>query len=490
MNAYQNIAADQRRDLPGNIEAEQAVIGAVMVNNAALGAVMSRVNLMADHFYEPIHRDIFAGIIDLAAHGKPVNTITLMPYLPKGQMVSSDMSAAQYLARLSAGVASISQAPFIAESIVAAHAAREAIYVSDEVVNEAYNRWHEAGFIDAIGKLSTRLVTAAESAKASDMVKPGDAYLERYGADNRDKASGGVPVRIKALRDVMGEVEFEAGNYYGLLGASSEGKTSLTMMIISSAIRDGHPVLFLSYDQSPQQCVAQMIAQHSGISVKQQRDPYRSMSEQERNTCADFAVWMNRQPFQVIRCHREMNVRLLNYARRFASRYKDNDEKRPLIVIDHIRKIPPRNERVSSDVQAGEINSEWKSFADEENCIVLMLNQRNGEMNKRKNPRPISRDVYGGEGAIQDYDTMLYIYRPVKYKRHALLVAEDDREVAKINRVFAEFGDDEEIEKITEIGALKVRFGDPSIRERLIFEARYTRFKSQDDDYQEERTMF
>lgn len=488
MNAHQNVTADHRRDLPGNIEAEQAVLGAVMVNNAVLGAVMSRVNLMAEHFYEPIHRDIFAGVIDLAAHGKPVNPITLMPYLPKGQMVSGDMSAAQYLARLSMGTVSIAHAPFIAESIVAAHAAREAIYVSDEVANEAYNRWHEAGFIDAIGKLSTRLVSAAESAKAMERQRPGDAYLERYSAGSGASGAVGVAIGLKALQKVLNENVFEAGNLYGLLSSSGEGKTSLTLQIIFHAVTVGHPVLFLSYDQSASQCVAQMVAQNKGISTAQQKSPDRSMSQQERNTAAEFAVWVNSLPFDVIRCQREGNARLLNYARQFVTRYRVKTDKTPLIVIDHIKKIRPRDDRMSPDKIAGEINVEWKSFADEQNCSVLMLNQRNTEGTRRMNPRPIGKDVYGGEGAKEDYDGMIYLYRPAKYKKDLIDTASSDRERGQINAIFAEFGDEDAIKTVAEIGAIKLRFGDPSVRERMQFEARYTRYKCEEDD--EERMMF
>jgi len=488
MNAHQNFTADQRRDLPGNIEAEQAVLGAVMVNNAVLGAVMSRVNLMAEHFYEPIHRDIFAGVIDLAAHGKPVNPITLMPYLPKGQMVSGDMSAAQYLARLSMGTVSIAQAPFIAESIVAAHAAREAIYVSDEVANEAYNRWHEAGFIDAIGKLSTRLVNAAESAKATERQRPGDAYIERYSASAGATGVNGVSIGLVALQKVLNETVFEAGNLYGLLSSSGEGKTSLTLQIIFHAITTGHPVLFLSYDQSASQCVAQMVAQNKGISTAQQKTPERGMSQHERDTALEFAVWINSLPLDIIRCQREGNARLMNYAKQFITKYRAKYSKTPLVVIDHIKKIRPRDDRMSPDKIAGEINVEWKSFADEQQSAVLMLNQRNTEGTRRMNPRPIGKDVYGGEGAKEDYDGMIYLYRPAKYKKDLLDTASSDRERGQINAIFAEFGDEDAIKTVAEIGAIKLRFGDPSIRERMQFEARYTRYKCEEDD--EERMMF
>ena len=194
-----------------------------------------------------------------------------------------------------------------------------------------------------------------------------------------------------------------------------------------------------------------------------------------------FATWINAQPIEIIRCQREGNARLLNYARQFVMRHKTKNPKTPLVVIDHIKKIKPRDDRQSPDKIASEINVEWKAFADETQSSVLMLNMRNGEMHKRNNPRPISRDLYGGEGAREDYDSMIYLYRPSKYRKDMLATA-DNKTIPNINAVFSEFGDEEAIETVAEIGAIKVRFGDPSIRERLKFEARYTRYVSTRND--------
>ncbi|NTJ00330.1 hypothetical protein G6L07_08330 [Agrobacterium rhizogenes] len=270
---------------------------------------------------------------------------------------------------------------------------------------------------------------------------------------------------------MLSEPVFEAGNLYGLLSSSGEGKSSLTMQLIYHAVAEGHPVLFLSYDQSPAQCVRQMIAQVYEISVGQQREPMRLMSQKDQDRCVMFANWMNSQPFEIIRCQREGVDRLIAYARRFIK--KRANGKTPFIVLDHIGKVKPKNDKLSADRISGDVTVELKALADEVAASVLILNQRNGESGKRQNPRPIAKDLYGGENARADYDAVLTLYRPEKYKKEMEKVAATAQDWKIINSVFGS-----DIEGIAEIASIKVRFGDPSILERVKFEARYTRYVS------------
>ena len=248
------------------------------------------------------------------------------------------------------------------------------------------------------------------------------------------------------------------------------------MQLISHALRQGHPVLFLSYDQSAAQCVRQMIAQEKGIDLRQQRDPSNLMSPQEQDQCVKFALWLKQQPLEVIRCQREGVAQLVSYARRFIKKFANG--KTPFIVIDHIKKIKVRDQRMDAGSQSAEITVELKAFADEASAAVLLLNQRNSAGVKRDNPRPIDDDLYGGEGAKQDYDSVMYLYRPQKYRSKRVATAATDRDWKIINKVFGEFGDEEEIRSVAEIGVIKNRFGDPDVREILKFEARYTRYVS------------
>ncbi|WP_162895177.1 DnaB-like helicase C-terminal domain-containing protein [Rhizobium terrae] len=255
----------------------------------------------------------------------------------------------------------------------------------------------------------------------TSIASPGASDLSMFEASARRDGVIGVPIALQEIAKVLSEPVFEAGNLYGLLSSSGEGKSSLTMQLIYHAVKEGHPVLFLSYDLSAAQCVRQMIAQVHEISVRQQREPMKLMSQTEQDQCVMFATWVNQQPFDIIRCQREGVDRLVTYARRFIK--KRANGKTSFIVIDHIGKVKPRDPKLSADRISGEVTVELKALADETQASVLILNQRNSFGTRRDNPRPIAADLYGGEGAKADYDAILYLYRAEKYKAERVATA-------------------------------------------------------------------
>jgi replicative DNA helicase len=360
----------------------------------------------------------------------------------------------------------------IAEAIMDGDHRRRIRGLSQQLDQIAFE--HELEIPDDIKAIEEQLAEM-RAERSGDIVRigAGDSYLKMFEASSAKSGVVGVPIALPEIAKVLSEPVFEAGNLYGFLSSSGEGKTSLTMQIIYHAIKAGHPTQFLSYDQSAGQCVRQMIAQNLGIEVRRQREPAKFLKDAEQNQCLDFAMWINKQPLEIIRCQREGVAQLTAYGRRFVKRNANG--KTPLIIIDHIGKVKPRDPKLSPDRISGDVTVELKSFADETGSAVMILNQRNSEGTKRDNPRPISRDLYGGEGAKADYDAILFLYRPEKYRADRVAIA-TDQDWKKIRSVYGE--DEEQWKDVAEVGVIKSRFGDPSLREQLKFEAQYTRYTS------------
>lgn len=454
-------------------EASEVFLACMFANNQ----VLTDCGLEWEDFAEDLHQLVFRSAMDLFRSGQPVTAIHLKPFLPKVIRTSSkdDIITSEYMTGLmSLGfdpstMQRLESSLHIIKSVsLGRQLAREA-QVAAEIAKEGHTL---LTLDDEIEQLEMRLKerrTRLAALKAG--ASPGSSYLAMFEASARRDGVVGVPIALPEVAKVLSEPVFEAGNLYGLLSSSGEGKSSLTMQLIYHAVKEGHPVLFLSYDQSAAQCIRQMIAQVHEISVRQQREPNRLMTESERERCILFATKINQQPFDIIRCQREGVTQLVAYARRFIK--KRANGKTPFIVIDHIGKVKPRDPKLSADRISGEVTVELKALADEMAASVLILNQRNSFGTRRDNPRPIAADLYGGEGAKADYDAILYLYRAEKYKAERVATAASDSDWKKINKVFV--GD---IEGLAEIGSLKVRFGDPTIRETLQFEAEYTRYRS------------
>lgn len=452
------------------LEAEQTVLSCIIANNDWI----SECGLVAEDFVEDLHKMIFAAAVMLHAGHQHINPVSLKPFVPK-QVPGLEITPAAYLSNLmSAGLTPLSMRRYepslqiIKGMTLARELGREAEFAAS-VAKEGHSLLTLG---DEIEQMERRLKDMrARFSETTAIASPGASYLSAFQAASRRDGVIGVPIALPEIAKVLSEPVFEAGNLYGLLSSSGEGKSSLTMQLIYHAVHEQHPVLFLSYDQSSAQCVRQMIAQVHGVDVRQQRDPVRMMSQKEQDECVRFATWLDRQPLEIIRCQREGVAQLVAYARRFIKRRANG--KTPFIVIDHIGKVKPRDPKLSPDRISGEVTVELKALADETQASVLILNQRNGGGTKRDNPRPISADLYGGEGARADYDAVITLYRPEKYKKEREDVAAKPSDWATINRVFGS-----DIEGIAEVAAIKVRFGDPTIRELLRFEARFTRYVS------------
>ncbi|MCF6371083.1 DnaB-like helicase C-terminal domain-containing protein [Rhizobium halophilum] len=463
-------------------EASEVFLACMFADNQ----VLAECGLEWEDFGEELHQLMFKEGMELFRSGQPVTAISLKPFMPKAWSNSrssrtrrdddeAGILPATYMARLmSLGfdpstMRRLESSLHIIKSVsLGRQLAREA-----EIASELAKEGHTLLTLDdEIEQLEMRLTerrTRLAALRAS--ASPGSSYLAMFEASARRDGVVGVPIALPEIAKVLSEPVFEAGNLYGLLSSSGEGKSSLTMQLIYHAVRGGHPVLFLSYDQSAAQCIRQMIAQVHEISVRQQREPSRLMTESERDRCVLFATQINNQPFDIIRCQREGVMQLVAYARRFIK--KRANGKTPFIVIDHIGKVKPRDPKLSADRISGEVTVELKALADELSASVLILNQRNGESGKRQNPRPIAKDLYGGEGARADYDAIITLYRPEKYKKEMEKVAATPSDWKTINSVFGS-----EIEGIAEIASIKVRFGDPSIVEKLQFDADFTRYRS------------
>jgi replicative DNA helicase len=475
-----NMHDPQLRAIPANIEVEQAVLGTILMSNAVYDAVAPVLD--AEHFYDPLHRRIYGLIGKMISSGQSVSPITLRSFLPADEVISGDITVAKYLALLAASAMPVKEAPGFARVVHAMWVRRQAIAACEEVVSIAYDLDPDKDILTELEPVENRITELrAERIRADAKQGAGRSYIEAISAAYKQGAITGVPICLREIGDVISEPCLEAGNLYGLLSSSGEGKTSLTIQMIVHALKKGHPVLFLSYDQSSDQCIRQMVAQEHGIEARRQRNP-KMLSENEWATCVEFGNWIDTQPFELVKCTDHSAAQLVGFAKTFLKRRANGQV--PLIVVDHIGSVKPEDRRADEGTKAKEINKVFKAGAELTGAAWLVLNQRNSYGMKRDNPRPISADLFGGDPAKQAYDAIFYVYRFKKFLEERKAIASSDSDWKKINKIFPSAVREEGID-IAEIGAIKVRFGSPHITQQLIFEDRLTRYRSERAEMQE-----
>lgn len=453
------------KELPHNIEAEQAILGAVFINNAAYDVVSNF--LKADHFFDPLHKRLWSAIGPVIESGKKANPVTLKPYISPDEKVTESMTVFQYANRLASEAVTVINAADYAHAVVdlAQHRQLNSIFLdgNDQVNNPSPDRSAAQIAADVEEKLAA---LRSESPKAEGPGTAKAAVARMMEEEKSNSISPSIEMPLPQITEVLNG-SLEVTNYYGLLSSSGEGKTSLVLQIVDHVARNGHPVLFLSYDQSAEQIFRQIASQRTGIEVPRIRQKLLTDKEKERYYTTLLEI--SRLQIEVKKCKTEGVAQLGGYVRQFRKRFPDGY---PMVFLDHVRKVAPRDPRAHEGRIASEVNGFCKAMAEEINGVWFSLMQRNGFGMKRDNPRPISSDIFGGEQAKEDFDGLLYLYRPDKYKEDQLRIAKNDKDKDEIERRFDGWRDQ------AEIGALKVRFGDSTVRRRLRFEKECTRYLS------------
>jgi hypothetical protein len=206
-----NGASAALRSPPRNLDAEQALLGAILVNNEALARVSSF--LVPDHFYDPLHKQIYATISKMIASGKQATPITLKTFFETAEPIDAGLTVPQYLGRLAANAATIINARDYGRTIHDLATRRGLILIAEDVGNAAYDSPVDFDPREQIGEASQRLAALGESTS-----EPDAAALE-FARD--------VDVNVASI-DVVKHL-LPAGAVAFLYGPSTAGKTFLTL---------------------------------------------------------------------------------------------------------------------------------------------------------------------------------------------------------------------------------------------------------------------
>lgn len=466
------------KTLPHNIEAEQALLGAVLVNNAAYDLCEG---LESGDFHEPIHRQIWSLITDARRNSRAVNPITLKGHFGADKI--GDMPVFQYLIRLAGEAVTITGAADLARVVIETSCARRIICSMGEV-EDVIRAWgSDLSIPREIDHLSGQMDIVRDRLAGEIKSGASTAYAD---ALNRTMATAGgeVPFPFPEMAAVIQASGFEAGNLYGLLAASGEGKTSLTLNIIRTALRNDHPVLFLSFDQSEVQTVQQMVQQEHGVPMRLQRDHRRdkpALTPQQEELCWTFNGWLEARPWTFVKCDgSETGVKLAQMMRRWRKRL-GRGCKTPLVVVDHVSAVMPEDRRAHEGAQVQSVTRPLKNMAGQAEAAVLVLYQRNTKSGDRPNPAPILTDVNGGQPAIRDLDALFTLYRPWRFMGKVDTSEMNERELKQFTRVFSKRnGTDRTLftESDAQLAMLKNRFGRDDIWREIEFVGDRTSFKS------------
>lgn len=320
--------------LPANIEAEQALLGAILMNNDAVDKIPSGFDIA--HFFEPIHRQIYDAILAGRAAKKGMNPVTVRSFMAPDAATSKvgDKTVSQYLASLVMEAVNIVNVPDYADAITGYYHRREAIIIADDAYLAGAKAQDELEFMERITECRERLTAIVTSIQErneptenfQDVIdKTLDLTADAMGG--RDMT--GIDPGIEELTSLTGL--WQPGNLIILGGDVKQGKSALAWQAFFN-IAAHHPIAGNSGEMPREQIILREKARRTGISAKRQKAG--QVSEYEMQELVKAGADMKRLQFMDINCQRLTLDQLDDRIKRLRG-----EKGIEAFVVDHILKL-------------------------------------------------------------------------------------------------------------------------------------------------------
>ncbi len=403
---FANAEAVAGRMLPNDLEAEQAVLGALLLDQDAMSVI--RDILEPTDFYAERHAHIYRAAIDLHDRGEPIDTVTLRSQLDRMNMLGRS-GGIDYVAELSLVVPSAVSIKHYAE-IVIDHALRRKLISTGTAVSQlGFDNSMTAE--DAIDEAEQKVYAIADSQRSDEASHIAPILKETWGIlEERLKAKKlvhGVPTNFAGLDGVTQGLQ--PGELIILAARPSVGKTSFALNIARNAsVLAKRPIAVFSLEMTKQSLVQRLICSEAAVdshllSTGQADSAAFQRIAKAMDTLINTPMWIDDTPSLSISALRAR-------ARRMKSQYGIE-----MIVVDYLQLM--RGGRQESRVQeVSDISSGLKSIAKELSVPVLALSQLSRESERRENRQPQLSDLRDSGSIEQDADVVLFIYRPGMHK--------------------------------------------------------------------------
>ena len=454
---------------PSNLEAEQALLGSILVNNDIIDEIANIINPTT--FYDPAHTKIYEVIETLNNKGMIANPITLKNYFEKDNMLN-EVGGTEYLVKLTRFSSSTKQAIDYAKVIHEMHLRRELVLISDNLSNETLNS-KELSAEKIIETTEKSLFDLAERGSFSQSFLKFNQALDQTiematMAMKSDRGIVGVPTGLSDLDSKLGGLH--RSDLVILAGRPSMGKTALATNIAYHAAQtimsrqEKSSVAFFSLEMSSEQLSTRILSEQARIKSDDIRKG--KVTEEEINRYIETSRNIYNLPLFIDETPAITIATLSNRARRIKRLFGLN-----LIVVDYIQLMRAgSNNRNDGRVQEiSEITQGLKALAKELSVPVLALSQLSRAVEQRDDKQPQLADLRESGSIEQDADVVMFVYREAYYlerKQPKLGSIEHAEWQSKMN----------DVNGLADIILGKQRHG-PTGVVKVEFEGIYTKFK-------------
>ncbi len=462
-----SIVKDKFKELPNNTEAEQSVIGSILVTNEIFDEISTIISSI--NFFDPMHQKIYSAIESLIYKGMLANPITLKNYFEDEK---DDLDVPEYLVKITKFSTSIRQSIEYSKIIYDMFVRRELIKISEQTIDSAKINDVDTNGQNIIENSEKLLFDLAEKGSFnSSLVKFDDAMkqtIEMASAAYKNEGGiVGVPTGLRDLDDKLGGLH--QSDLIIIAGRPSMGKTSLATNIAFNAaknIQDNgkkSSVAFFSLEMSSEQLSTRILSEQARIGSNDIRrgrisdEQFDDFLETSKNI-AELPLFIDETPAISI-------AAMSNRARRIKRLYGLD-----MIIVDYIQLMRGTTYNKDGRVQEiSQITQGLKAVAKELGVPVVALSQLSRQVEQRDNHKPQLADLRESGSIEQDADVVMFVYREGYYLQRTEpreATVEHAEWQAKMN----------EVAHLAEIIIGKQRHG-PIGKVTLEFEERFTKFK-------------
>lgn len=478
--------------LPHNIEAEAALLGALMIDNRLVEDV--QLKLRSDHYFEPLHGRIYDAILRMTDKNMVANPVTLRPMFEADEAMR-EVGGPAYLAQLTGSGAAIIGARDFAQQIYDLALLRSLVAVGRDMVEGALDTSEEVAPLSQIERAEGELYRVAEQGGGEGKVKSfGEATKLAIEQAERALNSGG---HLSGVTTGLDGINAKVGGLHRsdlliLAGRPGMGKSSLaTNMAFAAAqrfVRDqedgidpaksaGAPVAIFSLEMSADQLATRILSEESGISSENLR--MGKISQQEFRQLARAAADLQTLPLYI-----DDTPGLTIAALRTRARRLKRQKGIGMVVIDYLQLLQGSG-RSSSDnrvQEISEISRGLKQLAKELDVPVLALSQLSRAVEQREDKRPQLSDLRESGSIEQDADIVMFIYREDYYVAAREPKRPMDGDDTKIFEAYEQWQRDmERVYGTAELLIAKQRHGATG-KVKMKFDSRITKFSDLADD--------
>jgi replicative DNA helicase len=474
--------------LPQNVEAEAALLGALMIDNRLVEDV--QLKLKSHHFFEPLHGRIYEAILKLTDSNRVANPVTLRPLFESDQNIK-EVGGVAYLAQLTGSGAAVIGARDFAGQIYDLALLRALIGVGRDLVEGALDTSEDVAPLAQIERAETELYKVAEEGGAEGRAQSfGDAAMASIrnaeAALNRGGGLTGITTGFTALNGRIGGLQ--RSDLIIVAGRPGMGKTALaTNMAFSTALRfvqdqhdqggdfdpkrsAGAPVAIFSLEMSAEQLVTRVLAEQSKVTAEQLRTG--NMSHKDFASFARAAADLQTLPFYI-----DDTPGLTIAALRTRARRLKRQKGIGLVVVDYLQLLQGSGKGSAGEnrvQEISEISRGLKQLAKELDLPVIGISQLSRAVEQREDKRPQLSDLRESGSIEQDADIVLFVYREEYYLAGRQPPDGDPDLPAWQEQMARAYG-------AAELIIAKNRHGGTG-KERLRFDGKFTKFSDAVDD--------